>query len=120
MREFSKEDMEEAQQVLSSTIKECEKMQLKFSEGTPQHTLLKNRIKALNISRTLMSGETMDQYANEELEEALQPVSSMIGKCEKAKLKFAEGSSHHTRLKKILKAMQISRVLIIDEMNKRR
>jgi hypothetical protein len=53
------------------------------------------------------------------LEEALRPVSSIISKCEKAQLKFAEGSSHHTRLKNILQAMNISKSFIEDEMSKR-
>lgn len=49
---------------------------------------------------------------------ALAPVSSIISKCEKAQLKFVDGSSHHTRLKNIIKAMYISKSLITDEINK--
>jgi hypothetical protein len=43
----------------------------------------------------------MDKYTREELEEALQIVSSTINRCEKAQPKFAESTSHHTRFKKI-------------------
>jgi len=35
----------------------CEKIQPKFHEGTSQHTLLKNRIKALYISKALITDE---------------------------------------------------------------
>jgi hypothetical protein len=61
----------------------------------------------------------MDKYTKEELVEALLPVSSIISKCEKAQLKFAEGTSHHTRFKNIIKAMYISKSLITNEISKR-
>lgn len=61
----------------------------------------------------------MDKYTREELIEALRPVSSIISKCEKAQLKFAEGTSHHTRFKKMIKAMYISKLLITDEISLR-
>lgn len=117
---YTIEELVEAQRVVSSTISKCEKAQLKFEEGTSQHTLLKNRIKALYISKALLSGEnTADNYTKEELTEALRPVTSIISKCEKAQLKFAEGTSHHTRFKNIIKAMYISKELIADEIDRR-
>jgi hypothetical protein len=89
-------------------------------EGTSQHTLLKNRIKALYISKSLITHEdVMDKYTKEELIDALPPVSSIISKCEKAQLKFAEGTSRHTRFEKMIKAMYISKSLITDEISKR-
>jgi len=118
MNEYTIEELGEALQVVASTISNCEKMQLKFAEGTSQHTLLKNRIKALYISKALITDEGItSKYTKEELTEALPSVSSIISKSEKAQLKFAEGTSHHTRLKKIIKAMYISKALIEDEIN---
>lgn len=120
MEKYKREELVEALQVVSSTISNCEKMQPKFEEGTSQHTLLKNRIKALYISKALITGENvMDKYTKEELIEALPPVSSVISKCEKAQLKFQEGTSHYTRLKKIINAMYVSKALITDEISKR-
>ncbi|MHB8074054.1 hypothetical protein [Desulfosporosinus fructosivorans] len=119
MEEYTREELEEALQIVSSTISRCEKIQPKFVEGTSQHTLLKNRIKAMYISKSLITDENvMDKYAKEELIEALRPVSSIISKCEKAQLKFAEGTSHHTRFKNMIKAMYISKSLITDELVK--
>lgn len=116
----TKEELKEALQIVSSTISKCEKIQPKFAEGTSQHTLLKNRIKALHISKSLITDENiMDKYIKEELIDALRPVSSFISKCEKAQQKFAEGTSHHTRFKNIIKAMYISKSLITDEISKR-
>ena len=89
-------------------------------EGTSQHTLLKNRIKALYISKSLITDENvMDRYTKEELMEALRPVSSIISKCEKAQQKFTEGTSHHTRFKNMIKSMYISKSLIADKISKR-
>ena len=120
MERNTTEELVDALQVVSSTIRKCVKIQPKFEEGTPQYTLLKNRIKAMSISKSLLMGENvMDKYTIEELIEALRPVSSIISKCEKAQLKFAEGTSHYKRFKDIIKAMYISRELIMDEINKK-
>jgi hypothetical protein len=119
MDKYTREELIETLQFVSSTINNCEKMQIKFAEGTSQYTLLKNRIKAMYISKSLLSGENvMEKYTKEELQEALRPVTSIISKCEKAQLKFAEGTSHHTRFKNIIKAMYISKTLITDEINR--
>lgn len=120
MDKYTKEELVKALHVVSSTITKCEKMQLKFADGTSHHTLLKNRLKAMYISKSLLTDENVaDKYTKEELVEALRPVSSVISKCEKGQLKFAEGTSHHTRFKNIIDAMYISKSLITDEINKR-
>lgn len=120
MDKYTKEELEESLQVISSTINNCEKMHFKFDEGTSQHTLLKNRIKALYISKSLITDENIiNKYTKEELEKSLSPVSSIISKSEKAYLKAVEGTATYTRLKKIIKAMKISKSLIINEINKR-
>jgi len=119
MDKYAKEELLEALKVITSTISNCEKMQPKFPEGTSQHTLLKNRIKALYISKSLITGENVEnQYTKEELVEALAPISSIISKCEKAQKKFKEGTAHHIRFKNIIKAMNISKQLITDEISK--
>lgn len=55
MNKYTREELDKALLLVSSTITNCEKMQPKFAEGTSQHTLLKNRIKALYISKALIS-----------------------------------------------------------------
>jgi len=120
MDKYKRKELEEALQVISSIISQCEKTQLKFSEGTSQHTLLTNRIKAMYISKSLIVDESaMNIYSKEELIEALIPVSSLNSKCEKARIKFVEGTSHRTRLNNITKAMGISKSLITNKINKR-
>lgn len=118
MDKYSREELAEALRVVSSTISKCEKAQLKFEEGTSQHTLLKNRIKAMYISKALIEYENvMDKYSREELIDALRPINSIISKCEKAQQKFEEGTSHHNRFKNLIQAMNISKSLISDEIN---
>ncbi len=55
MDSFSKEDLTEALRAITSLISKCEKAQAKLTQGTPQCTLLKNRIKALRISASLIT-----------------------------------------------------------------
>ena len=114
---YTKVELEEALQIIIPTISKCEKIQPKFIEGSSQHTLLKNRIKALYISKSfILHDESLNRYTEADLTEALKPISSIINKCEKAQLQFKEGTSHHTRLKKIIKAMCISKSLIADKL----
>lgn len=118
MKQYTKEDFTKALQIVSSIIKNCEKMQPKFDEGTSQHTLLKNRIKAMYISKALLCDEdVMAKYTKEDLIEALRPVTSAISKCEKAFLKAVEGTSNHTRLKNMIKALYVSKSLITDKID---
>lgn len=55
----------------------------------------------------------MTNYTRAELSEALRAIDSIIHKCEKAQEKFPLGNSHHTLLRNRLKAMYISKELII-------
>ncbi len=120
MDRFTNDELAEALHIVTSTISKCEKMQLKFPEGTSQHTLLKNRIKALHISKSLLTNDSVwDKYTKEEFIQALPPVSSIISKCEKAQLKFSAGTSNHTRLKHIIDAMHISKSLMVKHHQKR-
>ena len=57
MGKYTKEELTETLRVVSSTISKCEKIQPKFAERTSQHTLLKNRIKAMYISKSLITNE---------------------------------------------------------------
>jgi len=57
MNTYTKEDLSEALRAVSSVIHKCERAQEKFPEGTSHHTLLKNRLKAMYISKTLIEEE---------------------------------------------------------------
>lgn len=119
MKKYTKEELQAALVVVSSTISKCEKAQLNFEEGVSQHTLLKNRIKAMYISKALITGEGVEKYTKEDLMEAVAPVASVISKCEKAQEMFGEGTTYYSRLKHILDAMRISESLLTDEISLR-
>ena len=54
---FIRDDLQEALRVLASMIIRTEKAQAKFSPGTSQHTLQRNRLKALRIAEALIKVE---------------------------------------------------------------
>lgn len=137
MENYTNEELNVALREVSSTISKCEKIHGKFAEGTAQYSLLRNRIKAMIISKLLIENEisskeqatrdqsddtvkkldldrknVMEQYTKIELTEALRPVISVISKCEKAQSKFAEGTVHYRRNKNLIKAMEIAKALI--------
>lgn len=55
MDKYTEKELKEGLRVVSLTISNCEKIQPKFADGTSQHTLLKNRIKAMYISKSLIT-----------------------------------------------------------------
>ncbi|MGL5381614.1 hypothetical protein [Clostridium sp.] len=120
MNSYTKEELIDAQKVILSIIKNCEKIHPKFAEGTSQHTLLKNRIKAMYISEALIKEDDIkEKYTLDDLTKALPPVTSIISKSKKAQEKFEEGTGHYTRLNKMIKAMYISKSFITSEIEKR-
>jgi len=52
---FTPVDLQEALRVFTSMISKTEKSQVKFSPGTSQHTLARNRLKALRIASALIT-----------------------------------------------------------------
>lgn len=120
MGTFNKEELADALRVVSSSISRCEKMQPKFAEGTSQCSLLKNRIKALYISKALITDDdSIAAYTREDLAESLPPVSSIISKTEKAQSKYEKGTAPYKRFEPIIKAMHISKSLIEDNLRQR-
>ena len=116
MESYSQKELDAALQLISSTISKCEKMQLKFAEGTSQYSLLKNRIKALSISKTLLEkGSNLGMYTQADLEKALPPILSIISKTEKARSKYGEETVQYRRFGPIIRAMYISKAFIENE-----
>lgn len=77
MIHLSKEELTETLFVIASIVGRCENAQTKFREGTSQHTLLKNRIRALYLSKELIETELLrmgEQLSAVRCEE--------MGKCE--------------------------------------
>ena len=58
----------------------------------------------------------MDNFTQEELEEALRAIASTISKCEKVQPKLKPGTSQHTLLVRRIKALQVASALITREL----
>lgn len=113
MENYSQEELNAATKLISATIINCEKMKIKFLKGTSQHSLLKNRIKALHIAKALIENDrSIDLYTQLDIEKALQPVLSIIHKTEKAQMKYEEGTIQFKRISPMISAMYISKAFI--------
>ncbi len=110
----------EALRQVESVIRRCGKIQPKFEPGTAQHTLLQNRVRAMQIAQSLLAEGHADAWTDAELLAALEPVASVIRKCEKARSKYEPGASHYTRFDGILQAMELVQEKIGGELQKRR
>lgn len=116
MEKYSKAELSDALKVVSSTISKCEKMQSKFNAGSPQNSLLQNRIKAMQISKTLILKEEWgNQYTIEDLANAFVQITSIINKCKAGQEKHAVENSTFVRLQKIINSMIIAQTLIDAE-----
>ena len=106
--------MNEILNFLDHTRELEEKFLPKFPEGTSQHSLLKNRIRALQTARELISGE--GRPSREELEFALPRIESMIHKMSKARDKYEPGSRNYKRFDPMVQAMKQVRTAIMQAM----
>jgi hypothetical protein len=104
--------MNEILNFLDHTRELEEKFLPKFPEGTSQHSLLKNRIRALQTARELISGE--GRPSREELEFALPRIESMIHKMSKARDKYEPGSRNYKRFDPMVQAMKQVRTAIMQ------
>lgn len=120
MDNYTTDELQEALRPLASLISKSEKAQQKLAPGTWQHTMLRDNLKALHIASALMNKETSDSdnFAQDDLQEALRAFVSMIGKTEKAQVKFSPGTSQHTLQRNRLKALHIAEAVIKVELDK--
>ena len=76
----------------------------KFPAGTSQHSLLKNRIRALYTARQLFSGELPP--SKEDLEFSRPRIESILHKVSKARDKYDAGSRHYKRFDPTVQLME--------------
>lgn len=55
--DFTRDELQEALHTLASMIRKAETVQMKFSPGSSQHTLQRNRLRALRTAEALMKTE---------------------------------------------------------------
>ena len=123
MNEYPKPGIEKAIRSITSMIDKSENAQEKFAPGTSQHTLQKNRIKSLYIALSLVKKELSENdiisYSKEDLEAAVNPITSLISKSEKAREKLKQGTWQHTMLGENLNALYLASPLLTKALHER-
>ena len=104
--------MNELLNLIDHTIELEEKFLPKFPIGTSQHSLLQNRIQALQTARNLISGD--GNPTREELEFALPRIESIIHKMSKAQDKYEPGSRNYKRFDPTVQAMEQVQTAILQ------
>lgn len=94
---MTEQERASALKVVTSIIVRCERVQPKFVPGISQHTLLKNRIQAMKIAEALLVGRGAESYSAQEMTATLEPLASVIRKCEKARSKYEPGTGQYGR-----------------------
>lgn len=106
MNIYTSEQIQDTMKIIESSIKNCEKIQPKLKEGSPQLSLSQNRIKALYISKTLLLNEE-NVYTRDELEKAVVQITSIKNKSTTGINHAKEGSGTYTRFYRLINAMNI-------------
>ena len=106
METFTDQQIKDTLNMIESSIVNCKKVQGKLKEGSASLSLSKNRIKALNISKSLLMNRAA-QYTKEELEQAVIQITSIKSKSTTGINNAKKGSSTYTRFFRIITAMDI-------------
>ncbi len=114
MDNYTPDAIQEALRPIASLISKSQKAQQKLAPGTWQHTMLRDNLKALHIALALMNPAADDQnnFTQDDLQQALRALASMISRTEKSQAKFAPGTSQHSLQRNRLKALRIAETLI--------
>lgn len=98
--------------VLTELISTVQHQVALFPEGSSQHTLQVNRLKALEVALALSHHETVTL---EDVKRAVAPLASLISKSEKALTKLKPDSWQAQRLNRTLQTLQPLLRQICDE-----
>jgi hypothetical protein len=86
----------------------------RFPEGTSQHTLQVNRLKALKVALAISQNESVSK---EDLRAALAPLESLISKSEKALTRLKPNSWQAQRLQNNLDVLEPILEIIRERLN---
>lgn len=104
-------DSGDALRAIANMTERAERARDKFAPNTPQHSLQANRIHALRVAGSLLSGKAA-ACTNEDVERAKAPLASLIRKSEKARDKLREDSWQHGMLCRNLEALCLAWALL--------
>lgn len=107
MNTYTNQQIQNTLSIITSSIVNCEKTQPQLKEGSASLSLSKNRIKALYISKALLTGEET-AFTKEELEKAVVQIRSIKSKSTTGLGNAREGSSTYSRFYRLIEAMDIT------------
>lgn len=99
-------------QLIESIIAREERFLLRFAPGTSHHSLLKNRIAALNTVQEMLTGDRLPDRAD--LVFALPRVESMLRKVRKARDKYEPGTRNYLRFDPTVQRLKEAHALILQ------
>lgn len=106
MNQYTEKQIQDTLKIIESSIVNCEKVRLKLKEGSASFSLNTNRIKALYISKALLTNQEND-YTKEELEKAVTQITSIKDKSTTGIHHAKEGTAAYTRFSRLINAMDI-------------
>ncbi len=106
MIKHTERQIQETLKIVESSITNCEKVRLKLKEGSASFSLNTNRVKALYISKALLTNQDI-MYTKEELEKAFIQIQSIKNKSITGIHNAKKGSSTYTRFSKLIDAIDI-------------
>lgn len=106
MNQYTEKEIQDTLKIIESSIVNCEKVRLKLKEGSASFSLNTNRIKALYISKALLTNQD-NEYTKEELEKAVTQIASIRSKSTTGIGNAQEDSATYTRFSKLINAMDI-------------
>lgn len=106
MNQYTEKQIQDTLQIIESSIGNCEKVRIKLKEGSAPFSLNTNRIKALYISKALLTNQD-NNYTKEEFEKAVTQITSIKSKSTTGINNAKEGSATYTRFSRLINAMDI-------------
>lgn len=110
MNNLSLDRIQEVLVPIKSLLSKSEKAREKLTPGTWQHTMLTKNINALQVASLLMIED--EDVSENDLRIALDALSDMASRSEKALSKFELGTSHHSFQRNRLNALHVAEAVV--------
>jgi len=118
MDKYTADEYQQALRPIASLISKSEKAQQKLADGTWQHRMLRDNVKALTQASALINRQLKPEspLAIDDLQESLPALKKMITKTEDAMAKCPSGTAQDTLLRNRLKALRIAAYVLNESL----
>ena len=116
MQGLTAEDMLAVLRPIESLLHKSEKALEKLAEGTWQHAMLRDNVRAMRLSCTLLTGGVgaAEAFDRAELAHAQGALFDMLRRSEQAQRKFAEGTAQFTLQRNRIHALCVAESLVAE------